>query len=322
MADPRAGWIAPAFLLLVTVAMAGFVIELRLLEIPVTEPGSGQGGPGAGNGTGAGGPLVQTGGGGGGAGPAAAGVDPGAAAGGGIRAGEMVSTPAPSGFHRPLVGIDTGAGGAGRAGGAAIVEGPAGGGGEGGAGMKGPAAGGGGSGGEFGGTRIHLPEWAALAMAVLAGALAAVGIGQVVRSRLKRPGKGKRRSAKRGAHRRAGMGEEGLRDELSGILGEGLISVEGTADAREAIILSYTRMVAALAAKGVFRDVSATPGEFGRQWSLMLGAPSAAMSGLTTLFEEAVYSVHPLGDMHKNRARRHLLEALEEVNAWKAGTTR
>ena len=61
---------------------------------------------------------------------------------------------------------------------------------------------------------------------------------------------------------------------------------------------------------------STTPREFYRKWSATIGFSSKSMKGLTLLFEEAVYSEHPMGEVHREKALTLLKEGLGEVKQW------
>ncbi|MBM4248485.1 MAG: DUF4129 domain-containing protein [Euryarchaeota archaeon] len=322
MADFRTGPVPLMFFLLAIAAMAGFVIELHSLQVPESRPGQGPGERGSGNGTGRGDPLVQTGGGGGGTGEASEGGTPGAAAGGGGGAGKngtggQQQPGAP--IALPLVPVDSGPGGAGRAEGAEPDLGrtPAAGG-RGGAGRLETESGGGGTGGDEGGVKIEVPEWAAWLMTVLVVGLLAAGVGRMLLTYLRTARRSRLKAADKALSKRPAVREEEeIIEELEMILDDGLATIEDAKDVRAAIVQSYARMVQALAARGILRQKSSTPGEFRRMWSGLLGAPSPPLEGLTSLFEEAVFSVHPMGEPHRARAREQLRAGLEEVRAWK-----
>jgi len=321
MPDLRSGTVPLVLFFFTLAAMTGFILELRYLEIPENQPGPGPGDHGSGNGTGEGGPLVEAGGGGGEAGGTDAslkGTSP--AAGGGVGVGKRNETSPPErDIRQTLVPISSGAGGTGRGEGADPESGKrAAGGGQGGAGSRAPEAGGGGGDGETGGTTIQIPQWAAWLLAALVGILVAAGMVRFAISYLGAAKKARLKAAEKALAKEAKVRQkEELLEELKEILGKEIVAVEGAGDIRAAIVLSYTRLISALASRGILRQLSATPREFLALWGGLLGAPSAAMGGLTRLFEEAVYSVHRMGEEHRESARRNLVLGLEEVRAWK-----
>jgi hypothetical protein len=320
MPDMGSGTVPLAIFFLTLAAMSGFILELRYLEVPENEQGSGPGKHGSGNGTGEGRPLVEGGGGGGAAGGAEGpGADPGGAAGGGAGVGKRnESEPPVQDVHQQLIPFSSGAGGAGKGESSEPDTGrPPSGGGSGGAGAKALEPGGG-SGGDVGGFTIKMPEWVAWTLAVLVGVLVAAGMARFAWSYLRAARKANLKAAGKALAKEAKVREkEELLEELQGILDEGVLAVEGGGDIRSAIVLCYARLISAMAQKGILRERSTTPREFRIRWAELLGAPSPAMAGLTDLFEEAVYSVHSMGEEHRTSARRHLELGLEEVRSWK-----
>lgn len=320
MPDIRFGTVPLVIFFLSLAAMSGFILELRYLEVPQNEPGSGPGEKGPGNGTGTVGPLVEGGGGGGAAGGAdITGETPGGAAGGGAGVGTRIES---GEVRQPLIPFSSGAGGTGKGESSEPDTGrPPSGGGSGGAGSKGSGPGGG-SGGAAGGFTIEIPEWAAWVLGVLVGVLVGAGMARFAWTYLRAARKARLKAAEKAVAREAEANDkEELIGELDTILDEGILAVEGSEDVRAAIVQSYLKLLSALASRGISRQRSTTPREFGVHWADLLGAPSPAMGGLTHLFEEAVFSVHSMGEEHRAGARRLLGQGLEEVRSWKGAPT-
>ncbi len=113
-----------------------------------------------------------------------------------------------------------------------------------------------------------------------------------------------------------------LADELIGELAE---TLDRTADELEAarsvrmeIIRCYRRMCRAFSRAGHPRAPAITPREFWDHARTRFPPVSDAMRQLTVLFEEAVFSTHPMGEQARDRARKQLARTMKELEAWKA----
>ena len=77
-------------------------------------------------------------------------------------------------------------------------------------------------------------------------------------------------------------------------------------DVREAILICYARFCALLGARGLEAQESLTPREIETMAVQRLAVSGDSSDALTSLFEEARYSEHPLGDADRERAVRSL----------------
>jgi len=84
-------------------------------------------------------------------------------------------------------------------------------------------------------------------------------------------------------------------------------------DVREVILATYRRMLRLQASAGV--SPSLTANELARLLVERRGWPYPPTNTLTKLFEEAKYSVHPLGEEH----RREALDSLGKLETWLKG---
>lgn len=94
---------------------------------------------------------------------------------------------------------------------------------------------------------------------------------------------------------------EGLRDAVE----SGRVALAGLDDAREAIIACYSAMERTLADRGTVRRTSDTPDELLARavtTGILLGPGAGAAEELTTLFYEARFSSHPLGQSQRDAA--------------------
>jgi hypothetical protein len=185
------------------------------------------------------------------------------------------------------------------------------------------SSGGGGGGGHNGVQipQVQLPEklkWLLLIITVVAIVSAA---GVLLSSYMKA-----RRDALRKAARSRGRGKRKKRipeTVASAVTDEFIQTIEMTYDAlekmgdvRKAITLCYARMCGVIAEKGLIRNPDITPREFYTTVRKAFDIDSNAMKGLTLLFEEAVYSEHPMSAAHRTNALKLLKGAVEEVKGW------
>lgn len=87
-------------------------------------------------------------------------------------------------------------------------------------------------------------------------------------------------------------------------------------DVRKAIAICYVKMCRAVAERGLARSTDITPREFHAVVKTTFGVEGRGMKALTRLFEEAVYSVHPMGEPHREQALTLLKETEKEVRSW------
>jgi len=187
-----------------------------------------------------------------------------------------------------------------------------------GAGKNEPPGGGSGPSGPGSGINITLPDWAIWLLGILIGAILMFAGAIYIRNYLRRARTSKKQVAAKAISKKSIKAEdETFFEELSDIMDESFGAIEGAEDVRTAIVLCYSRMVGALAVRGVLREKATTPREFYRKYTAKTGFSSKSMKGLTLLFEEAVYSEHPMGEEHRKRALGLLTEGLEEVKKWK-----
>lgn len=107
---------------------------------------------------------------------------------------------------------------------------------------------------------------------------------------------------------------EGLRDAVE----SGRAALAGLDDAREAIIACYAAMEGTLAGRGAARRTADTPDELlarAVSTGILGGLAAGAAEELTTLFYEARFSSHPLGDTHRDTARQALDFLADELAA-------
>jgi hypothetical protein len=90
-------------------------------------------------------------------------------------------------------------------------------------------------------------------------------------------------------------------------------SVERMSDIRLAIRICYAKMCGVIAAKGLTRSPHITPREFYTTTRRTLNVKSRSMKNLTVLFEEAVYSEHPMGQPQRDSALKLLKGTVEEI---------
>jgi hypothetical protein len=184
------------------------------------------------------------------------------------------------------------------------------------------SSGGGGGGGQGPDVpQIKLPDkvkWLLLVITVLAIGTA---VAYLVRSYLKARREALRKAAK---PRGKGKRKRTIPDAVaSDVTDEFIATIEMTydtlakmGDVRKAITLCYSRMCGVIADKGMVRNPDVTPREFYTVVKKAFDVDSGSMKGLTVLFEEAVYSEHPMTDVHRDSALRLLKEAVTEVKSW------
>lgn len=88
-------------------------------------------------------------------------------------------------------------------------------------------------------------------------------------------------------------------------------------DVRKAIAICYVRMAKAIAVNGIVRRPDLTPREFLVTVNRTFHVRSKGMKEMTVLFEEAVFSEHPMDEKHRDRALHVLRGLVEEVRGWR-----
>lgn len=101
-----------------------------------------------------------------------------------------------------------------------------------------------------------------------------------------------------------------VRQELTALAAD----LDTAPDPREAVIACYVRMEAALAAAGSARRATESPLELVARVLAEQDVPEADVRRLTTLFEEARFSSHPVTD-HMRRDARRSLDAVADALA-------
>jgi hypothetical protein len=102
-----------------------------------------------------------------------------------------------------------------------------------------------------------------------------------------------------------------LAAELRAVLGETLDDLHAERDPRLAVIAAYARMERTLAAYGLPRTRAEAPLEYLARVLAVLQASGPSVRRLTSLFERAKFSQHPVGASMKTDA----IEALDAVRA-------
>jgi len=313
-------------------AIATLAVQLEVIEIKEGSSGSGSGsgggegpGEGEGEGAGAGEATTASAGGEGGAGEyvqSDIGFDPGAGGSSGIEHPEespQVETPKEDPESEP---DDKGFFRAGRAIAKDAEFGKGVAGGKGGAGNATPGGGGGGGGsGRTGVPQIVLPEkvkWLLIAI-VMISMLATVSYMAKSYMKARKAALKKRTRAKKKKKKKARVPEalvKAIATEFIETIEMTYDSLAGMEDIKKAIRLCYRRLCTVISDKGLSRSPDLTPREFYRTCSENFKVRSASMRKLTVLFEEAVFSEHPMGEAHRNKGLKLLKGAVKEVEKW------
>jgi hypothetical protein len=143
-------------------------------------------------------------------------------------------------------------------------------------------------------TRLHISS---VALVAIAGVLF---VGGTIYLLLKDKGNGRRTRARR-------TSADVLKEEIDVGIGE-LRTLE---DPRAAVIACYARMERALGRAGTLRRASETPFELLERALQEHSVPATSAHRLTTLFEVAKFSLHPIGEHERSEA----IDALEDVRA-------
>jgi hypothetical protein len=107
--------------------------------------------------------------------------------------------------------------------------------------------------------------------------------------------------------------EQTTAEDFAASIGDAIDDLEAEPDARRAVIAAYARMEAALARNGLRRRPSETPVEYLRRILLGLTSRSDSVSRLTSLFEQAKFSRHPIDASMKQDAIGALREIRDDL---------
>jgi hypothetical protein len=327
--DPKNMNALVTLIFIVTVlAIAILTVQLKVIELKEGDSGDGDGnggdgdGDGEGEGKGAGEGTDAGAGGTSGAGEfekVDLGYDPGAGGGGGLGDPEEEPT-----VNRPEEEPDTepedkGFLIAGKAVGrsAEADEGTAGG--KTGLGKSTAGGGGGGGNGNTGIPQIVLPEKVKWLLVVLVFLALGTAVTYLARSYMKAREAALKKRTPRKKRKRRKLPEAMVKS----VAKEFIETIEMTYDAladmediRKAVRLCYVRLCKVISDKGISRSPDLTPREFYRTCSKTFEIKSPAMRNLTVLFEEAVFSEHPMDEKHRDEALNLLKRAVKEVEGW------
>lgn len=151
-----------------------------------------------------------------------------------------------------------------------------------------------------------IPQWVEYVAVLAAGVVAAVVIAPyLIASHRYREGLRRAPGAVPSARSTIGQALQGL-------------DADPSADPRTRIIAAYARLLGRIEGSAI--DLSTlTPREIERECTFKLGVTPATSHELTTLFEEARYSPHPIGPKAVDRARSALQRALTDLDRPPAG---
>jgi hypothetical protein len=107
--------------------------------------------------------------------------------------------------------------------------------------------------------------------------------------------------------------EQTVADDFASSIGDAIDDLESEPDARRAVIAAYARMENVLARNGLKRRPSETPVEYLRRILLGLTARGDSVSRLTSLFEQAKFSRHPIDSAMKQDAIGALREIRDDL---------
>ncbi len=112
--------------------------------------------------------------------------------------------------------------------------------------------------------------------------------------------------------------EQTVADDFAASIGEAIDDLEAEPDARRAVIAAYARMETVLARNGLKRRPSETPVEYLRRILLGLTSRGDSVSRLTSLFEQAKFSRHPIDTAMKQDAIGALREIRDDLQRARA----
>jgi hypothetical protein len=108
--------------------------------------------------------------------------------------------------------------------------------------------------------------------------------------------------------------EQTIAEDFASSIGDAIDDLESEPDARRAVIAAYARMETVLARNGLKRRPSETPVEYLRRILLGLTSRGDSVSRLTSLFEQAKFSRHPIDAAMKQDAIGALREIRDDLH--------
>lgn len=115
------------------------------------------------------------------------------------------------------------------------------------------------------------------------------------------------------AIRPTGMHEDEAHEMISQSIGQEIEKIRDSADPRAAILDSYRKMCSFLSSRGAEDKGWWTAREFEKRITERFGLQGKTVAEITSLFEEAKYSMHPLGGLERDRAVSLLEEIRKEI---------
>jgi hypothetical protein len=106
---------------------------------------------------------------------------------------------------------------------------------------------------------------------------------------------------------------QSVAEDFASSIGDAIDDLESEPDARRAVIAAYARMENVLARNGLKRRPSETPVEYLRRILLGLTSRGDSVSRLTSLFEQAKFSRHPIDSGMKQEAIGALREIRDDL---------
>lgn len=107
--------------------------------------------------------------------------------------------------------------------------------------------------------------------------------------------------------------DEDIQEQFSSTIDQTVEDLYSGKDVRSTIIRAYQKMCRTLEDSGVSQDDDMTPREFKNQVMGRLDVSKEAISDMTTVFEEARYSRHQMGDSDRKRALDNLERLRGEI---------
>jgi hypothetical protein len=107
--------------------------------------------------------------------------------------------------------------------------------------------------------------------------------------------------------------EQSVAEDFAASMSDAIGDLESEPDARRAVIAAYARMETVLARNGLKRRPSETPVEYLRRILLGLTSRGDSVSRLTSLFEQAKFSRHPIDAEMKQDAIAALREIRDDL---------
>jgi hypothetical protein len=112
----------------------------------------------------------------------------------------------------------------------------------------------------------------------------------------------------------AALENDAIRSELAGEISTSIEDLERQADFGRAVIAAYARMEAVFTRHGVPRARSETSTEYLSRLLLDLTSDAAPVQALTSLYERARFSSHPIDGTMRDTAIRSLRAILDDMN--------